>query len=256
MADVLFRAPDGAVRHDFKGKLSYSWPKRADQTPLNRGDAGYDPLFAYGFGLTYADAGELPKLSEERPAAAAGFDGVIFGRGNIPAGWTVGIAEEGNVVSQLMGNAGATGTNRLTVAGVDRNAQEDARRISWDGTGGAFVRIAPLAPIDISREANGELSLVIDYRVDERPTGPVRLGMRCVGADCGASVPIRGRLAAATPGEWTTLAVPLRCFRNAGVDMANVIIPFELATSGRLALSVSGVRIASAAVPQDRCGAE
>ena len=39
VADVLFAARDGRPRHDFRGRLSYSWPRRADQTPLNRGDA-------------------------------------------------------------------------------------------------------------------------------------------------------------------------------------------------------------------------
>lgn len=46
VADVLFG--------DFKpvGKLSYTWPK-ASSTSLHRGDAGYQTLFAFGYGLTY-----------------------------------------------------------------------------------------------------------------------------------------------------------------------------------------------------------
>ena len=89
IADVLFRDAAGKVRHDFHGKLSYSWPKRADQTPLNRGDADYDPLFAYGYGLTYADNGDLQQLSEERPAGgAASAEGVFFARGALATGWS------------------------------------------------------------------------------------------------------------------------------------------------------------------------
>ena len=45
VADVLFGD------FDFTGKLSFSWPKTVDKTP-NVGDADYDPLFPYGFGLT------------------------------------------------------------------------------------------------------------------------------------------------------------------------------------------------------------
>ena len=82
VADVIVGDRQGRARSDFRGKLSYSWPKRADQTPLNRGDRDYDPLFAYGHGLTYGQAGDLPRLSEERPAGvAAGADGILFGRG-------------------------------------------------------------------------------------------------------------------------------------------------------------------------------
>lgn len=47
VADVLFG--------DYRpvGKLPHSWPRAS--SPVNEGDADYDPLFPYGFGLTYPD---------------------------------------------------------------------------------------------------------------------------------------------------------------------------------------------------------
>jgi beta-glucosidase len=39
--------------HKPTGKLPVSWPRSMAQIPINVGDASYDPLFAYGFGLTY-----------------------------------------------------------------------------------------------------------------------------------------------------------------------------------------------------------
>jgi beta-glucosidase len=47
VADVLFG--------DYKptGKLSFTWPRSADQIPMHQGDANYDPLFAIGYGMTY-----------------------------------------------------------------------------------------------------------------------------------------------------------------------------------------------------------
>jgi beta-glucosidase len=53
VADVLFRKADGTVNHPFSGKLSFSWPRDATQAAVNRNDPGYQPLFPYGFGLTY-----------------------------------------------------------------------------------------------------------------------------------------------------------------------------------------------------------
>jgi beta-glucosidase len=35
------------------GKLPHSWPRSMAQLPINYGDATYDPLYAYGYGLTY-----------------------------------------------------------------------------------------------------------------------------------------------------------------------------------------------------------
>jgi beta-glucosidase len=48
VADVLFGDRDPV------GKLPHSWPRTADQVPINVGDADYDPLFPFGFGLAYA----------------------------------------------------------------------------------------------------------------------------------------------------------------------------------------------------------
>jgi len=47
VADVLFG------HRNFVGKLPTTWPKSAAQLPTHRADAGYDPLFAFGFGLRY-----------------------------------------------------------------------------------------------------------------------------------------------------------------------------------------------------------
>ncbi|WP_372728255.1 glycoside hydrolase family 3 protein [Nocardioides sp.] len=46
VADVLFG------RERFTGKLPVSWPRRMAQEPINVGDAGYRPLYRYGFGLS------------------------------------------------------------------------------------------------------------------------------------------------------------------------------------------------------------
>lgn len=45
VADVLFG------RRPFTGKLPVTWPRTVDQEPINVGDANYDPLFPYGWGL-------------------------------------------------------------------------------------------------------------------------------------------------------------------------------------------------------------
>ncbi|MGZ8869007.1 MAG: glycoside hydrolase family 3 N-terminal domain-containing protein [Thermoanaerobaculia bacterium] len=63
VADVLIGGADGKPRRDFTGKLAFSWPKLPTQSLLNRNNPGYDPLFAYGFGMTYADRRELPQLT-------------------------------------------------------------------------------------------------------------------------------------------------------------------------------------------------
>ncbi len=45
VAEVLFGD------YDFTGKLSFSWPTQMSQIPINVGDANYNPLFPFGFGI-------------------------------------------------------------------------------------------------------------------------------------------------------------------------------------------------------------
>ncbi len=45
VADVLFGT------RPFTGRLSVTWPRSVDQEPINIGDAEYDPLYPYGWGL-------------------------------------------------------------------------------------------------------------------------------------------------------------------------------------------------------------
>jgi hypothetical protein len=59
IAEVIFKTATDTINYDFTGKLSFSWPKRTDQIVINRNDTDYDPLFAYGFGLTYQDTDTL-----------------------------------------------------------------------------------------------------------------------------------------------------------------------------------------------------
>ena len=47
IADVVFGD------FDFTGKLSMTWPKSMEQIPINYGDRDYNPLFKFGFGMSY-----------------------------------------------------------------------------------------------------------------------------------------------------------------------------------------------------------
>ncbi|CDO36053.1 exo 1,3/1,4-beta-D-glucan glucohydrolase [Novosphingobium sp. KN65.2] len=240
VADVLFG------KSDFHGKLPYSWPKSSDQTAVNFGDKDYDPLFPYGFGLRFGDSGELPRLPEQRASAAVADPGILFAAGR-----------PGNGRRLLLGAPGALSTNPgpslIEARAVDRTAQEDSVRLNWTGAGKAIAAIVQDEPVDLSREANGELALELEFKVNSAPTADVSLLMTC-GDNCLGGFPIGNMLAqAAVTQKWTRLAIPLRCFEKAGVDMSRVDKPLSITTAGRLDMTLSSARILAPSGPQLAC---
>ena len=210
---------------EFRGKLPYSWPRRSDQTPLNVGDAGYDPLFAYGFGLTTRDGGSLAALPETR-ASTGGDRNTVFTLGKPTAGRKLMLGAPG----ELRANPGP---DLITARPADRAGQEDSVRLTWTGRGAATAALSG-EPADLTREANGDVALIVALRVEQGPGAPVLLN--------GVAVTDRIRSLSATR-NWGEIAVPLRCL--AGGNLAHVTQPFTMTTSGVLDVTISGIRFGS-----------
>ncbi|MFZ0268720.1 glycoside hydrolase family 3 protein [Caulobacter sp.] len=226
VADVLVAGKDGKSKRDFQGKLGFSWPKRADQGPLNRGQPGYDPQFAYGYGLSYAKPAAVAALPEDPGnAAAAGSVDRYFVDGRLPAPWRM----------DFLG-AGAIKT-------IDAGAQENGRQATWTGQGTLAVH-GPA--VDLSRQTTGDMAVLIRYRIDAAPTGPVSMGVGCSDdASCGGTVDVSSLLRADKPGEWRSVKIRLSCFQAAGAKMDHVTAPFAVSTNGPFSLSLTEVRLAS-----------
>jgi beta-glucosidase len=243
IADVIFKATDGSTPHDFHGRLSFSWPRNPQQTAVNRGDKGTPPLFAYGYGLTYSDNGNLNKLSEDAGTAdsTAVDTRLFFTAGKPGPGWRW-TAKENAEYKDVPSGVGVTSGGRLRMSATDRAAQEDARRIQWSGSGVATVALGARMPIDLQRETNGQLSLGFDYKVDLVPTTDVTARVEC-GAGCEGAVELTGTLRSAPVGQWRHAKIPLLCFAKAGARMAAITRPFALSTTGQLGLSVANIRL-------------
>jgi beta-glucosidase len=219
VADLLFRRASGRVAHDFHGKLSFSWPRFATQYALHRDQPGYDPLFAFGFGLTYRERRELPMLPEESGVQGADAPGGTLFGGAEPSAWK-------------MNTGGAVKLSRF-----DRARQEDSLRLQWSGAAGA-LSFDSGAGEDFSRETNADMMLVLTVKVDGAPDGAAAITVDC-GAGCRASLPLQSDLAALPAGQWQRLGIPLKCFSHAGADMNRRLARFELRSTGTLDLSLN-----------------
>jgi beta-glucosidase len=224
IADLLFQKSNGGVAHDFRGKLSFSWPKTATQYALHRDQPGYDPLFAFGFGLTYKEKREQPALSEDSGVTGADAPGGTVFSGAEASAWKM--AASGGV----------------TLTRFDRQRQEDSMKLVWSGTAAGTLGFDSTAGEDFSRETNADMFLVLTVKVDGAPEAATSLTANC-GAGCRGSVALQADLAAMPKGQWQRLGVPLKCFTRAGADMNARLTRFELATGGKMDLSVNRIAL-------------
>ncbi|MBH1830218.1 exo 1,3/1,4-beta-D-glucan glucohydrolase [Stenotrophomonas maltophilia] len=243
IADVLLRGSDGRVQHDFKGKLSFSWPRTATQYANNVGQKDYDPLFAFGFGLTYADNGDLAALPEASGVTGnEGATGVFFARGDAGPGMALRLeqaAGQGLTVTRV---PDALPDDRLKITGVDHLAQEDGRRLAWSGKGEAVAALHSHTALDLQRESNGDLMLLTTLRVDAAPEGEAWLSVGC-GVGCSARIAIGPSLAALPQGQWKRVGVPLKCLAKAGAKLDAIDRPWSVVTAYAMTISVSRVAL-------------
>jgi beta-glucosidase len=252
LADLLFRDGRGRVGRGFTGKLSYSWPAAACQTPLNVGDTPYEPLFAYGFGLGYRDRRDLPVLDETSPAVGCGQTGGggnatedldIYVRGDVapyqlyigsPANWSVAVSPDPSVVT-------TSADGNISVQTIDVAVQGDGRKVTWTGTGPGQIYSQSAATVDLRGYLNASGALVLDTIVGQSPAGLVKMRVDCVWP-CLGEVDATTLFRSFPTGVRQTVKIPLRCFAAAGTDMAAVNTPLLFYTDGAFQLSFANVR--------------
>lgn len=249
VADVLFRKANGDIDHDLNGKLSYSWPRSACQTPLNKGGANYDPLFAYGYGLSYKNNVKVAKLDETTPvlgcAQDSGSGGVatvdleVFNSADKPP-YTLRIGDPSNWSKPLGADLNATITLLNVKAETTQvNVQQDGRKITWTGAGQFYSQASEAA--DRQPYLNANAALVFDTIVGRAPAGTVKMRVDCkypcIGELDGT------RLFTGLPlNTKRTVKIPLACFAAKGTDFTLVDTPFLVYTEKAFTASFANIR--------------
>lgn len=237
VADVLVAGPDGRTRFDFSGRLSFSWPKSAAQEVLNVGTPGYDPQFAYGYGLSYARPAFVGRLSEEAGVAPGlGNADRYYADGRVLPPWSLILRDEGGDSRAGAILAAASPRGRVSVRPTDGSAQESAAALAFSDR--AEMRITG-PTVDLSRQRNGDMVLGLSVRLDGPLSGPLELGF---GRDWIDLAPL---LADARPGVWTAIRIPLACFNPDRAGVTAVDTPFALRSSGAARISVEDIGLLS-----------
>jgi beta-glucosidase len=202
IADVLFGA------FDFRGKLSFSWPKLP---------AANDPLFPAGFGLTYKDHAALPQLSVDTTDVDPRR---VFFTAAKSAPWELTTGDGMSIWEEAGGR----------------------KVVTWPGGAMRAVALQGKQSISLAADATAGKNLSIELLLEQHPARPVTLSIGC-GELCAGEVDITKQLEALPLNEWRTIRVPLRSFAAAGADLSRVDRPFAIATDGGLVLRFADIEV-------------
>ncbi|MBK8186462.1 MAG: glycoside hydrolase family 3 C-terminal domain-containing protein [Cellvibrio sp.] len=250
IADVLFKTVNNQIQYPIKGRLSFSWPKTPDHGPLNLGDENYDPLFPYGYGMTYGQENSLSDdLNEKGLTEVINSDVLeIFNRRPI-APYFILLEGKNNDREVMNGNLAKVST--VSVSVIDRDVQEDARRVQWNGEGLGIVALSTHNRQVLSDYYQSNSALIFDIKINQAPKDKVLVRIGC-GPSCNTHVDVTNEFSSIAGAGWKTLSISLDLFPEVLTDFglhrlphelfALVIEPFALVCESELDLVFSNVR--------------
>ncbi|WNO10106.1 glycoside hydrolase family 3 protein [Teredinibacter sp. KSP-S5-2] len=242
VADVLFSRVNGEMNYDFSGKLSFSWPKYRHQEILNWGDENYDPLFAYGFGLTYQDKNTnldlLPEdVSFDKDVAQLEPVDIFVGRPVEP--WQAYIQDSQGKIS--IRNMLPEQSTHIQSFSEDKTTQGDSRRVIWQGDALASLIFESEQSVNLAQYVKQNAVLSADVRVLTKPVKAVSLQLDC-GEGCKKSVDLTETLKQIPGHVWTPLSIELDCLSSES-NVFDQTEAFAISTEGSMELVVANLRV-------------
>ncbi|MET4131402.1 beta-glucosidase [Porphyrobacter sp. MBR-155] len=201
VADVLFG------QHPATGRLSFSWPATCEGTPVNGPEGA---LFPRGYGLDLTASAQFAPLDETCDALTIDTGATWFANGKL--GMQVQAVADNALLPDLRGVGSG-----ITATGIDRKAQEDARRITF----------APGAKLALTGPDSGA-AWRIAYQVTARPTASVTVSAGAAAFD------ITHPMAVAEGKGWREMVLTSACLGAAGGNL-------NFASQGAFTLQISEI---------------
>lgn len=240
VADVLFRDTQGSVRHDFTGRLSFSWPNDPLDVELNVGNVEYHPLFAYGYGLSVNDDDNLTELNEVLdPNLLAKNDSRFLFAGDPVQPWRLVLIDKGGE-TQITGSAQVSAAGSISVKAADYQAQEDTVEANWQDNAQIFIQGNP---IDLIRQSTADMALQIEYNVLDVSAGTSHIYMDCEG--CNGQLDISEALKRKVGLGWQQAQIKLSCFGLPNEALSKITVPFGLESEKGTIIQFKEIQIVS-----------
>ena len=237
MTDVLVNGDK--TNYDFTGKLPFSWPKNTYQANLNYYDATSDPLFAYGYGLTYEDNVSVPNLDEGEINANEQLPKIELLKGTISENF-IGYIQESNLQQvQISSNKVSSQNDIVKVDLIDVNKQDDTLKLKITESDhlNSFLLLSKEI-LNLRSFDDGYINL--RARVNET-NQDIKYLISC-GIGC---TPVLDLSEFLTKSDtFLDYSLPIKCFsNNSSLDLSKVNLPLYIATKGPLDLDLMNVEI-------------
>jgi beta-glucosidase len=223
ISDLLFTDNNGKIAYDFTGKLPLSWPKFANQYQLNIGDKNYDPLFPFGYGLSYAKPGKnLPKLDD---AIGNALDGIAL---DTPLLKATAIAPWQLTANGTTYQGKAINTAALSLAPAQQEGEDN-------------VSLVSTSAVDFSEHLTNNAVIVFDFYRQSAATQPVYAEFS--DGTKSHKIDISEKFNAAPLNNRNRLSIDTLCLKEAGLDLSHMTQSFSLVTSGTLNVNIANIQI-------------
>ena len=254
VTDVIFTDANNEINYDFKGKLSYSWPKYSYQTKLNYGDKDYDPLFPYGFGLTYSDDTYMNSIDATETIPQK--DEITLFLGSAYPSYKEVISyydsdKNEQVYEGISADIYKNERAGLSISKFDYKKQDDAKRIDF-GQLNTFKtwEISSGSNEDLSYMQDGSLELIL--RSQNLPDKTLELVIECSKnqeqinmsgtKECYQSFNLSNILKKELTGAWQKITMPLSCLNNKNFEISSITSRAKLTTSGDWVLDIHSIK--------------
>ena len=254
ITDVIFANSDGEINYNFSGKLSYSWPKYSYQTNLNYGDEEYDPLFPFGYGLTYDENSYLNIINIDETIPQK--DEIILFLGSAYPSYKEIVSyydldKDEQIYEGISADIYKNEKAGILISKFDYKKQDDAKRIDFgEKNTKKFWEISSGSSDDLSYMKNGSLELIL--RPQSSSDKKIELVMQCSKnanqinisgtQDCYKAFDLSNLLKDEPLGAWKKITMPFSCLNNDSFEISSITSRAKLATTGDWVVDIHSIK--------------
>lgn len=254
VTDVIFANQENNISYDFKGKLSYSWPKNSSQFELNFGDVNYDPLFEYKYGLSYKENIFIDSVDVEdsKPAPSE----ITLFVGSAYPSYREVISYFDSIKNQIIYEGISSDVFKhlqsgITISKFDFKKQDDAKKINF-GNQISYKswEIASGASEDLTYMNQGAIQLVV--RPNKVSNKKISFNIGCSKTEesiknsdsniCYQSFDLSNALADNKTNEWQVIEIPLACLEVDNFNLSSITSRASISTEGNWILDVHSMK--------------